>query len=68
VTRPVDNSQQMPKAIWTIGFVSLLMDVSSELTHSLLPIFMVTVLAVSALIVGLIEGLAALERHMVRNR
>ena len=50
--------QQMPKAIWVLGFVSLLMDISSEMIHSLLPLFMVTNLGASAFIVGIIEGMA----------
>ena len=41
-----------------LGMVSLLMDISSEMIHSLLPLFMVTTLGVSAFTVGLIEGLA----------
>jgi MFS family permease len=41
-----------------LGFVSMLMDISSEMIHSLLPLFMVTTLGSSVLIVGLIEGLA----------
>jgi len=48
----------LPRSIWALGFVSLLMDSSSELVHSLLPIFMVTVLGASALTVGVIEGVA----------
>jgi len=44
--------------VWVLGFVSLLMDVSSEMIHSLLPLFMVTMLGTSVLAVGLIEGLA----------
>ena len=48
----------IPSAIWVLGFVSLLMDISSEMIHSLLPLFMVTTLGASALAVGLIEGLA----------
>ena len=48
----------LPAGIWALGFVSLLMDVSSELIHSLLPVFMVTVLGASMLTVGLIEGAA----------
>jgi MFS family permease len=44
--------------VWTLGFVSLLMDTSSELIHSLLPLFLVTTLGVSALAVGVIEGFA----------
>src|SRR3569832_536960 len=49
---------RMPAAVWALGFVSLLMDVSSELVHSLLPVFMVTALGTSVLAVGIIEGLA----------
>jgi MFS family permease len=48
----------MPAAIWALGFVSLLMDVSSELIHSLLPVFLVTSLGSTALAVGLIDGAA----------
>jgi MFS family permease len=48
----------MPPGVWVLGFVSLLMDVSSEMIHSLLPMFMVTVLGMSTALVGLIEGLA----------
>ncbi|HEU0199963.1 MAG TPA: MFS transporter [Burkholderiaceae bacterium] len=56
----------MPPAIWALGFVSLLMDVSSELVHSLLPVFMVTVLGASALTVGLIEGAAEATALIVK--
>ena len=38
---------RIPPAIWALGFVSLLMDVSSELIHSLLPVFLVTSLGAS---------------------
>lgn len=50
--------RQIPAGIWVLGFVSMLMDVSSEMIHSLLPLFMVTTLGTSALAVGLVEGLA----------
>ncbi len=50
--------RQIPKGVWVLGFVSMLMDISSEMIHSLLPLFMVTVLGTSAFTVGLIEGLA----------
>jgi MFS family permease len=49
-----------------LGFVSLLMDVSSELIHSLLPVFMVTVLGASMLTVGLIEGAAEATALVVK--
>ncbi len=52
------SSTRLPAGIWALGFVSLLMDISSELIHSLLPVFMVTTLGVSMLTVGLIEGAA----------
>lgn len=53
---PVDRVA-MPKAIWILGFVSLFMDVSSEIVHGLLPVFLVSVLGASYTSVGLIEGL-----------
>ena len=49
---------QLPKGIWVLGCVSLLMDISSEIIHSLLPAFLVTSLGASAATVGLIEGIA----------
>ena len=41
-----------------LGFVSMFMDISSELIHGLLPVFMVSVLGASMLSVGIIEGIA----------
>ena len=49
---------RIPSGVWVLGFVSMLMDISSEMIHSLLPLFMVTTLGASAFAVGLIEGLA----------
>src|ERR1035437_1416519 len=49
---------QIPRGVWVLGFVSLLMDISSEMIHSLLPLFMLTILGASAFSIGLIEGLA----------
>jgi len=57
---------QIPLGIWVLGFVSLLMDISSEMIHSLLPLFMVTVLGTSVLEVGLIEGLAEATALIVK--
>ena len=50
-----------------LGFVSLLMDVSSEMIHSLLPLFLVTTLGASAATVGLIEGLAEATAPIVKT-
>ena len=57
---------RIPRAIWALGFVSLLMDVSSELIHSLLPVFMFTVLGISAFTIGLIEGAAEATALIVK--
>ncbi|HUY84620.1 MAG TPA: MFS transporter, partial [Steroidobacteraceae bacterium] len=46
----------LPRAIWTLGCVSLLMDVSSEMIHGLLPLFLVDSLGATTFMVGLIEG------------
>ena len=53
-----ESVSRLPSAIWALGFVSLLMDVSSQMVHSLLPVFLVTAVGASALAVGVIEGLA----------
>src|SRR4030081_3899034 len=50
--------RQIPPAIWALGLVSLLMDISSEMIHALLPVYLVTVLGTSMLTVGIIEGVA----------
>ncbi|MGE5466742.1 MAG: MFS transporter [Ignavibacteria bacterium] len=52
------STTAVPRSVWVLGFVSLLMDVSSEMIHSLLPLFMVGALGASSTAVGLIEGVA----------
>lgn len=57
----IDSSQlpaRIPRTVWVLGFVSLMMDISSEIIHSLLPVFMTVVLGTSATTVGIIEGIA----------
>ena len=49
---------KLPKGVVALGMVSLTMDLSSEMIHSLLPVFLVTVLGASAMSVGFIEGIA----------
>ncbi len=58
--------RRMPGAVWALGFVSLFMDVSSEMIHSLLPVFMVSVLGATALEVGLVEGVAEATAQIVK--
>jgi MFS family permease len=57
---------QMPRSIWVLGCVSLLMDISSEMIHSLLPLFMVSSLGASVLAVGLVEGLGEATALIVK--
>jgi len=63
---PKTSRASIPRAIWALGCVSLLMDVSSELIHSLLPVFLSTALGVSALTIGLIEGAAEATALVVK--
>jgi MFS family permease len=51
-----DAMKKIPKSIWALGFVSMFMDISSEMIHSLLPVFMVSVLGTSVTLVGIMEG------------
>lgn len=57
---------KLPSGIWILGLVSMLMDISSEMIHSLLPLFMVTTLGISVLAVGVIEGLAESTAMLVK--
>ncbi|PTY36603.1 MFS transporter [Saccharospirillum sp. MSK14-1] len=58
--------RSLPAGVWVLGFVSLLMDVSSEMIHSLLPLYLVGVLGASALTLGLIEGFAEATAMMLK--
>ena len=50
--------RRLSPSIWALGFVSMFMDISSEMIHALLPVYMVTVLAAPVITVGIIEGVA----------
>ncbi len=50
--------RSLPRTIWALGLVSLFMDISSEMINGLLPVFLVSSLGASAVLVGLIEGIA----------
>ncbi|MCS4292583.1 MFS family permease [Comamonas sp. BIGb0152] len=56
----------VPRSVWALGFVSMLMDISSEMVHALLPLYMVAVLGTSVLAVGLIEGMAEATASIVK--
>src|SRR5512136_256239 len=56
----------LPVGIWALGFGSLLMDISSEMIHGLLPVFMVTTLGASMITVGIIEGAAEATAAIIK--
>ena len=56
--RTIQALRALPHGIWVLGFASLFMDVSSELIHSLLPIFLTTTLGASMVTLGILEGIA----------
>ncbi len=60
------TSKRLPKAIWALGLVSLFMDISSEMIHALLPVFLVSSLGASTLVVGAIEGLGEAVAALVK--
>jgi MFS family permease len=62
----VSGWRAIPAGVWTLGFVSMLMDTSSELIHSLLPLFLVSVLGTSMFTVGVIEGVAEATALIVK--
>ena len=62
----IGSFRRVPSGVVALGFVSLLMDVSSEMIHALLPIFMVTVLGASATGVGIVEGIAEATASVVK--
>ncbi len=53
-----ERIRRVPSTIWALGLVSMFMDISSEMVHSLLPVFLVVSLGASPALVGLIEGIA----------
>ena len=57
---------KVPRTVWALGFVSLCMDLSSELVHGLFPVFMTAVLGASMLAVGVVEGIAEATASIVK--
>jgi MFS family permease len=64
--RTMKSASAIPRGVWVLGFVSLLMDVSSEMIHGLLPLYLTVGLGASALVVGVIEGVAEATALVVK--
>ena len=60
------SAPSIPRGVWVLGFVSLLMDLSSEMIHALLPLYLTVGLGASALTVGLIEGVGEATALVVK--
>jgi MFS family permease len=64
--RDMTSAPAIPRGVWVLGFVSLLMDISSEMIHALLPLYLTVGLGASALMVGIIEGVAEATALIVK--
>jgi MFS family permease len=62
----IDVLASIPRSVWVLGGVSLFMDISSEIVHSLLPMFLTVSLGASAATIGLIEGIAEATAPIVK--
>jgi len=62
----ITGERRLPRAIWALGLTSLFMDISSELVHGLLPLFLMVNLGASAAALGLIEGIAEATAQITR--
>jgi MFS family permease len=62
----LSSLKQLPRSVWALGLVSLFMDLSSEMIHALLPVYLVTVLGASMVEVGVIEGIAEATAMIVK--
>ena len=63
---PRVKMEKLPRSIWVLGLVSMFMDISSEMIHALLPLYLVTVLGASTLTVGFVEGIAEATAMMTK--
>lgn len=58
---------KIPQTVWALGFVSLFMDLSSEIIHALLPLFLTGTLGVSVAMVGLIDGMSEASASITKT-
>ncbi len=57
---------RIPRGVWALGLVSMCMDLSSELIHALLPLYMAVGLGASTLTIGVVEGIAEATAMIVK--
>ena len=62
----MNSRPPLPRNVWVLGFVSLLMDLSSEIYHALLPAFITIVLGLPATALGAIDGVAEATANLAK--
>ena len=63
---PIAGKPVIPRTVWALGLVSLFMDLSSELIHALLPIYLVSTMGMSVVALGILEGAAEATAMIVK--
>ncbi|RQR33008.1 MFS transporter [Burkholderia sp. Bp9143] len=63
---PIAGKPAIPRTVWALGLVSLFMDLSSELIHALLPIYLVSTMGMSVVALGVLEGAAEATAMIVK--
>jgi MFS family permease len=58
--------KNIPRGVWMLGLVSLFMDMSSEMAHAVLPLFVVGTLGASVATLGLLEAIANGTTHFAK--
>ena len=66
ITPIVSSRPRLPRNVWVLGFVSLFMDLSSEIYHALLPAFITVVLGLPATALGTIDGVAEATANIAK--
>jgi MFS family permease len=66
VPSPIAGKPAIPRTVWALGLVSLFMDLSSELIHALLPIYLVSTMGMSVVALGILEGAAEATAMIVK--
>ncbi|MBA3666793.1 MAG: MFS transporter [Sphingomonas sp.] len=65
-SRPALPCPALPRTVWVLGIVSLLMDLSSEIYHALLPAFLTVTLGLPVAAMGALDGIAEATANMAK--
>lgn len=62
MNQPTPSRPRIPIIVWALALVSMFMDISSEMIHALVPVYLTASLGISVATVGLIDGVAEAKR------